>query len=93
LAAAPIADLCRQGAGGIQAVGQDLVIRDNPALTSLADLPMSLKSVGAFRGGDVFIEGNPQLQVRTLFAQQQHQYLMTFLTGQQILNYGIDARA
>eukprot|EP00775_Hariotina_reticulata_P003068 gene3069-3348_t len=51
-----------QGVGGIQTVGQDLVVRDNPVLTTLADLPASLKSVGAFRGGDVFIEGNPQLQ-------------------------------
>lgn len=50
-----------QGLGNLQSIGQDLVIRGNAALTSLLDLTKSLRSVGAFRGADVFIEDNPNL--------------------------------
>lgn len=42
-------------------MGQDLVIRGNPQLSSLEGLTASLCSVGAFRGADVFIEDNAQL--------------------------------
>jgi hypothetical protein len=38
-----------------------LVIRDNPELTSLADLPRSLTSIGQQRGGDLIISNNPKL--------------------------------
>jgi hypothetical protein len=36
-------------------------VRGNPKLTTLEGLTTSLRSVGAFRGADVFIEDNPQL--------------------------------
>jgi hypothetical protein len=50
-----------QGLGSLQTIGQDLVIKDNPELTSLADLPRSLTSVGQQRGGDLIISNNPKL--------------------------------
>jgi hypothetical protein len=50
-----------QGLGNLQTVGQDLIIRGNAELTTLANLPTSLRSVGAFRGADVYIENNPKL--------------------------------
>lgn len=50
-----------QGLGSLQQIGQDLFIRGNPQLTTLADLPRSLRSVGAFRGGDVWIQNNARL--------------------------------
>lgn len=50
-----------QGLESLQSVGQDLVIRGNPALTTLEGLTSELQSVGAFRGGDVYIEANPRL--------------------------------
>lgn len=50
-----------QGLGSLQQIGQDLFIRGNPQLTTLADLPRSLRSIGAFRGGDVWIQNNARL--------------------------------
>lgn len=49
-----------QGLNNLQAVGQDIAIRGNPQLTSLAGLA-SLRSIGTYRGSDIFIEDNPKL--------------------------------
>jgi hypothetical protein len=38
-----------------------LIIRGNAELSILDDLPRSLRSVGAFRGAEVYIENNPKL--------------------------------
>ena len=49
-----------QGLNGLQAVGQDIAIRGNPQLASLAGLA-ALRSIGTYRGSDIFIEDNPKL--------------------------------
>jgi hypothetical protein len=49
-----------QGLQSLQSIGQDVAIRGNPQLTTLAGLT-SLKTVGTFRGSDIYIEDNPKL--------------------------------
>jgi hypothetical protein len=50
-----------QGLNALQGIGQDLAIRGNPELTTLAGLTQSLRSVGSYRGAVVAIEDNPKL--------------------------------
>lgn len=49
-----------QGLGNLTTVGQDMLVADNPALTTLAGLT-ALASVGADGWGDMIIRNNPQL--------------------------------
>lgn len=53
---------CGQGLNNLQSVGQDIAIRGNPELTTLEGLTASLRSVGTYRGSDIWIEDNPKLQ-------------------------------
>lgn len=52
---------CSQGLNSLQAIGQDLAIRGNPELTTLEGLTQSLRTLGTYRGSDIFIEDNPKL--------------------------------
>jgi hypothetical protein len=52
--------LLQQGLQSLQSIGQDVAIRGNPQLTTLAGLT-ALKTVGTVRGSDIWIEDNPKL--------------------------------
>jgi hypothetical protein len=50
-----------KGLGNLQSIGLDARVTNNPALTTLADLPRSLRSVGAALVGDLVVRDNPRL--------------------------------
>jgi len=51
----------RKGLGNLERIGLDARITNNPNLTTLLDLPRSLRSIGAALVGDLVITDNPSL--------------------------------